>query len=287
MSLGRHRYVRAAALAASIACATAVAAAAAPSKIVFCAPGSPGTTLEAQGAMDAFAAAAAATAGLPAGALGATYEPLEDAGLARLRAPDAATAVVSLPFFLKHEKALALRAELQPVPQGSAGLERWSLVLKKGRGATAAALEGYTILSSAGFSPGFVRGPALGAWGRLPASVRIVQSTAVLSALRRAAAGEPVAVLLDGAQAAALPNLPLASELEVVARSPSLPVGIVATVDRRMPPAQWAKLRAALQALPSDAAGAEALAGIRMSRFEAVDANALSAARRAYAEAPR
>ncbi|WP_242335193.1 phosphate/phosphite/phosphonate ABC transporter substrate-binding protein [Anaeromyxobacter sp. SG66] len=286
MSLGRHRYVRAAALAASIACATAVAAAA-PSKIVFCAPGSPGTTVEAQGAMDAFAAAAAAKAGLPAGALGATYEPLEDAGLARLRAPGAATAVVSLPFFLKHEKALALRAELQPVPQGSAGLERWSLVLKKGRGATAAALEGYTILSSAGFSPGFVRGPALGAWGRLPASVRIVQSTAVLSALRRAAAGEPVAVLLDGAQAAALPNLPLASELEVVARSPSLPVGIVATVDRRMPPAQWAKLRAALQALPSDAAGAEALAGIRMSRFEAVDANALSAARRAYAEAPR
>ncbi|WP_242343843.1 phosphate/phosphite/phosphonate ABC transporter substrate-binding protein [Anaeromyxobacter terrae] len=285
MSFGRHGYL-AAALAASVAGATALAAAPAP-VIVVCAPGSPGTTEEARGAMDAFAAALAAKAGLPAGGLGATYTPTEDGGIARLRAGDAAAAIVSLPFFLKHEKALALRAELQPVPQGGAGLERWSLVVKKGRGATPAALDGFTILSAAGFSPGFVSGPALGAWGRLPASVRIVQSAAVLSALRRAAAGEPVAVLLDGTQAAALPSLPLASELEVIARSPPLPVGIVATADRRMPPARWAKVRAALQALAADPAGAEALAGIRMSRFEALDAKALSAARQAYAEAGR
>jgi hypothetical protein len=47
------------------------------------------------------------------------------------------------------------------------------------------------------------------------------------------------------------------------------------------------KVRAALRELPLDPAGSEALAGIRMSRFEPLDAKALSAARRAYAEANR
>ena len=285
VSTARHRGT-AAALAASILAVTALAAEA-RAKIVFCAPGAPGTTEEAQPAMDAFAAALAAKARLPAGELGATYAASEEAGIARLRAADASLAIVSLPFFLKHEKSLALRAEIQPVPQGRAGGERWSLVARRGRITAPGSLDGFTILSSAGFSPGFVRGPALGGWGRLPASVRIVQSAAVLSALRRAAAGEQVAVLLDGAQEAALPTLPLASELEVVARSPVLPVGIVAAVDRRVAPARWEKVHAALRQLPSDPAGSQALGGIRMSRFEPLDAKALSAARRAYAEALR
>src|SRR5512141_181508 len=141
--------------------------------MVFCAPGSPGTTEEAQGAMDAFAAAVAGRAGLPAGALAATYAATEDAGVARLRAPDAAIALVSLPFFLKHEKALALKAQLSPVLQGGAATERWALVAKKGKASSPAALDGFTILSSAGFAPAFVRGAALGGWGKLPASVRV------------------------------------------------------------------------------------------------------------------
>jgi hypothetical protein len=237
--------------------------------------------------MEAFAAAVAARAGLPAGTLGATYSDTEEAGVARLRAPDAEVALVSLPFYLKHERALALRAELQPVVQGGAAAERWSLVARRGRVATPGALDGFAILSSAGFAPAFVRGPALAGWGKLPATVRISQSAAVLSGLRRAAAGEPVAVLLDGAQEAALPTLPFAADLEVVARSPALPAGVVATVGRRLPPGRWARIGKALAELPSEPAGAEALAGIRMSRFVPLDAPALAAARSAYAEASR
>ena len=255
--------------------------------IVVCAPGSPGTTEEAQGAMDAFAAAIVARAALPADALGATYAASEDAGVARLREKDAGVALVSLPFFLKHERSLALRAALQPVPQDGAASERWSLVAHKGRVASPAALDGFTLYSSAGYAPAFVRGPALGAWGKLPASVKIERSTAVLSALRRAAAGEPVALLLDGAQGAAIASLPFASDLEVVARSPALPAGVLAAVDRRVPPARWAKLESALKELPGDPKGAEALAGIRMTRFAPLDEPALVAARRAYAEASR
>jgi ABC-type phosphate/phosphonate transport system substrate-binding protein len=252
--------------------------------VVFCAPGSPGTSEEAQPTMDAFAAAVSGKAGLP---VAATYAPTEDGGVARLGAPDAAVAVVSLPFFLKHEQALGLHAELQAVPQGEGGTERWSLVVRKGRIAHAADLDGFTILSSAGYAPAFVRGTALGAWGRIPGSVRITPSTAVLSALRRAAAGENVAVLLDAAQTAALASLPFAGDVEVVARSPALPAGIVATIGRRLPAARWAKLAAALRDLPSDPTGAAALAGVRMARFAPVDAAALSAARAAHREAAR
>jgi ABC-type phosphate/phosphonate transport system substrate-binding protein len=251
---------------------------------VFCAPGSPGTTQEAQGAMDAFAAAVGAKAGFP---VAATYAPTEDAGLSRLRAPDAAVAMVSLPFFLKHEQPLALHAELEPVLQGGAATEQWSLVARKGRITGPAALEGFTILSSAGFAPAFVRGAALSRWGKLPPSVRISPSSAVLSGLRRAAAGEPVALLLDGAQSAALTSLPFAAELEVVARSPALPVGVVATVGKRLPAARWSKLSAALRGLPSEPPGSAALAGVRMDAFVPLDLAALSAARAAYREASR
>ncbi len=284
MSSARYRRIAAAL---TFAFASAALAAPPPATLVFCAPGSPGTTEEAQGAMDAFAAAAAARAGLPAGALAATYAATEEAGVARLKAKDATVAFVSVPFFLKHEKSLALRAELQAVMQEGASMERWSLVAKKGRVSSPAALDGFTVMSSAGFAPAFVRGTVLGSWGKLPASLKIVQSATVLSALRCAAAGEPVAVLLDGAQGAALPGLPFAADLEVVARSPELPVGLVAVVDRRLPAPRWEKLSAALRGLADDRAGGEALAGIRMTRFVPLDAKALADARKAYAEGAR
>ncbi len=257
---------------------------AAPAKhvLVVCSPGSPGTTAEAQPAMDAFAAAVSSRAGLP---LAAVYEPSEEAGVSRLRGKDADAAMVSLPFFLKHERDLGLRPRLQAVQKGRPALERWALVLKKGRAASPASLAGFTVLSSAGFAPGFVRGPALGGWGPLPASVRVVQSGAVLSALRRAAAGEPVAVLLDGAQEAALASLPFAADLEVAARSAPLPAGVLAVVGARLPSRSAAAVESAVRGLPSDPAGQEALAGMQMTGFEPLDEKALAGARKAYAGA--
>ena len=254
------------------------ALAAAPGRhvLVVCAPGSPGTTAEAQPTMDAFAAALAAKAGLPPSALGAVYDEAEDSGVARLRAKDAAMALVSLPFYLKHEQDLALRARLQVVPKGRGETERWALVAKKGRVASPASLDGFTVASIAGFAPAFVRGPALASWGPLPASVRIVQSGAVLSGLRRAASGEPLALLL-----------PFASELEVVTRSPPLPAGVVAAVDARLPPRSWRAIEASLQTLPKDPAGAAALDAIQVTRFTSLDETALAGARKAYAEATR
>jgi hypothetical protein len=263
------------------------AASTAVTTLVFCAPGSPGTTQEAQPAMDAFAAAVARRAAAPAIELAATYAASEDAGVARIRERDAGVALVSLPFFLKHEKALALRAAgLQP-DLGGGGLERWTLVARRGKVSSPAALEGFTILSTAGYAPAFVRGPATQGFGPLPAAVKIAPTAAVLSALRRAASGEPVAVLLDGAQGAALPTLAFAGDLEVLSRSTPLPVGVVAVVEGRVAPRTWSQLERALRELHADAAGAAALDGIRMKRFEPLDAAALTRAREAFAQGAR
>jgi hypothetical protein len=263
----------------------ALAAAPEAHVVVYCSPGSPGTTAEAQPTMDAFAAALGAQAGLPR--LAAVYQEAEEAGVARLRAKDAAAAVVSAPFYLEHEKALALDARLLAVPRGREPTERWSLVAKKGRVTSPDALKAFTIASSAGFAPAFVRGPGVGEWGPLPATVRVTQSSAVLSALRRAAAGEELAVLLDGAQAAALPSLPFAADLEVVTQSAPLPVGVVARVGDRLPARSWTGLESALRSLHSEARGAAALEAVRVARFEPLEPGALGAARKAYAAAAR
>lgn len=271
--------MRAPLLAALIALGVPSARAADPVALVTCAPGYPGSTAEAQPAMDALAAALARAAAWPAGSVTAVYLPTEKQGLDRLALPDAAAAIVTLPFFLQHARALGLVARLQVETQGAGLTERWSLVAAKGRVTGPGSLAGGTVTSLAGYAPGFVRG-VLGPWGRIPESTRVVESSQVLSALRRAASAGGAAVLLDGAQSAALPSLPFAAELEVVARSAPLPTAIVASVGKRLPAARWSRLEKALLALPGDAQGAEALAGIRMVRFVRADAAAVAEARR-------
>jgi hypothetical protein len=257
-----------------------------PVTLVACAPGQPGTTVEAQPSMDALAGAASRAAGWPPGALAAVYEPAEREGLARLGQPDAAAALVPLPFLVKHGAALKLAPRLAVVTQGARDpVEVWTLVAKRGRVASPAALAGFTLASSAGYAPAFVRA-ALAPWGRLPEDVRIVESAQVLSTLRKASAGEPVAVLLDGAQAAALPSLPFAGELEAVARSAPLPSGLVVTVGDRLPAARWRALEKALVALPSSAEGAAALRGLRMERLVPLEPATLQELRR-LERAPR
>src|SRR5260370_27984758 len=163
-------------------------------------------------------------------------------------------------------------------PKDGEPLERWTLVTGKDHSPS---LAGYTVLSSAGYSPRFVRAAAPG----LPADVEIVASSAVLSALRRAANGENGAVLLDGSQSAALGKLPVAASLAVVETSPPLPVAVIATVDKRIDERQWKTLHAALTALSGEPSAREALDGVQMSAFVPLDAKALAAAQAAYRRA--
>src|SRR5436190_7286891 len=125
----------------------ATTAGAAPIAIVACAPGYPGTTAEAQPAMNAFAAALATSAGLKREALSAAYFEAEASGVARLRQPDVGLALVPLPFYLLHRQDLDLTPRLQIVTAGGAATEVWSLVGAKGRLHAPADLAGWQLLT--------------------------------------------------------------------------------------------------------------------------------------------
>jgi len=130
-----------------------------------------------------------------------------------------------------------------------------------------------------------VRGVVLGSLGAPPASAKVTQSTAVVSALRHAADGEPVAIVVDGTTEVSLSSLPFAAKLEVVAHSPAAPAGIVVTIDARMPDKTWAAIEKAMLGLGNDKSAATALDAIQMTGFVALDAKALDAARKAFADA--
>ena len=256
----------------------------APKTLVVCAPGYPGDTAVAQSTMDAFAKLAAEAAGWRAESLLALYDQTAEGGLKHLAAPDAVFALVTLPFFLQHEAGLRLAARLQAV-QESGAAEIWSLAARRGSVASPSVLDGWEITGGASYAPEFVRGPVLGGWGALPKSARVTFTANVLSALRRAAAGEPVAVVLDGSQAKALETLPFGPDLEIIARSDPMPGTLLCAVGGRLPSKQADEFVRGLDRLHTRPESAEILKTMRLVRFEAVDRTALDAARRSFAAA--
>ena len=238
---------------------------AAVSTLIFCAPGYPGGAGDAQPFVDQFAAAAATSAGWPAGTLAAVYDPTEQGGIVKLASTDTVLAFVPYAFFVQHGASLHLSPLVQADVAGVGTQERWTLVAKAGGVTSPASLAGYTILSVAGYAPQFVRHAALAAWA-LPPDVKIESTGQILSALRRVAAGEPVVALLDQTQAAALPTLPFAAQLKTIQESPAVPVAIVAVVGSRLSPARAKTVQGALLKM-RHAKGADTLAPLHLQGF--------------------
>jgi hypothetical protein len=234
--------------------------------LVFCAPGYPGGAGDAQPLVDQFASAAVAASGWPAGSLAAVYDPTEDGGLAKLSNPDAVLAFVPYPFFVEHAAQLHLTPLVQADVADVGPQQRWTLVAKTGRVTGPASMAGFTILSAAGYAPDFVRHSALAGWA-LPADVKIEATGQILSALRRVAAGESIAVLLDQTQAAALPSLPFASEIKPVTQSAELPIAFITVVNSRVTAARAQALQAALLKMGHDAAGPDTLGPLKLRGF--------------------
>jgi hypothetical protein len=186
--------------------------------------------------------------------------------LAKLGSPDAALAFVPFPFYVEHAAQLHLAPLVQADMVDTGPEERWTLVAKTGRVTGAASLGGYTILSVAGYAPEFVRHSALEGWA-LPADVKIESTGQILSALRRVASGEKVAALLDQTQAAALPTLPFAKDLQSVRQSSPLPVALIAVVDSRLPADRAHALQVGLLKMGHAAGSAETLGPLRLKGF--------------------
>jgi hypothetical protein len=196
----------------------------------------------------------------------AIYDPTEEGGLAKLRSADAVLAFVPYPFFVEHAAQLQLKPLAQADVADMGPQQRWTLVAKSGRVTDPKSMAGYTILSVAGYAPNFVRHSALEGWA-LPADVKIEATGQILSALRRVAAGEPVAALLDQTQAAALPSLPFAAELKAVTQSPELPVAFIAVVDSRVAASRVRALQAGLLKMGHVSGTADSLGPLRLRGF--------------------
>jgi hypothetical protein len=240
--------------------------AAAASLLVFCAPGYPGTSGDAQPLVGEFAATLGAAAGWPAGALTAVYDADEKSDLLRLAAPEADLAFVPYPFFVQHGAELHLLPLAQADVPPAGVQQHWTLVLKAGHAPLPAALGGLTLISTAGYAQAFVR-DVLHDIGPLPATTTISATGQVLSALRRAANGEPVAVLLDQEQAAALASLPFAANLHSAATTPPVPVALIVVVADRIPKARAQQVQQALLRLSGTTGGAATLGRLHLNGF--------------------
>jgi len=232
--------------------------------------------------MEGFATAVTTAVGWDRDDLAAEYFETEEGGVTRIAADDVGFGLVTLPFFLEHRDELGLQPEMLAVPSGRKTEEPWSLVAGKGKVGQPADLDGWQLVSLAGHSETFVRGPALGDWGELPSTLTITFSGAVLSSLRKAARGEEIVVLLDAEQAEALDRLPFAGDLEIVHRSPPLPVSVVCSIGDRMSPEKKTELIGALAGLDQRPDAADALAGVRLDRFEPMNEAALRQAETAF-----
>jgi hypothetical protein len=235
--------------------------------LVFCAPGYPGGSGDAQPFVDQFAKAVAASAGWKPDSLAAAYDPTEQGGLTKLGDKDSVLAFVPYAFYVQHAAALHLTPLAQADVAGVGIQERWTLVGKAGGPVSgAASMAGYTILSVAGYAPEFVKHSALAEWA-LPADQKIETTGQILSALRRVASGEPVLALLDQTQAAALATLPFAAQLKTLTQSTTLPVALVTVVDARLPEPRAKAFQAALVKMNSTSDGAAALASLKLKGF--------------------
>lgn len=252
----------------------AASARAQPLTLVAWAPGYPGTMEQAQPAMDEFARGLAAAAGWDSAEIGAVYSQDVAGGRIRIAAADAGVAIVSLPAYLEYGKSLGLKPLLRVIQDGGEE-ETWSLVARKGAIRGPADLSGWALQGLPGFSPRFVR-DALSTWGELPADTEIEFNGRVLSVLRKAAAGEPVATLLDRAQAAALARLPFAADLEIVAVSAPMISSLFCEIGDRLPDAREKPLVQALLGLDGSASGTSVLDTIRVVRFETLDGAAIA-----------
>jgi len=106
--------------------------------------------------------------------------------------------------------------------------------------------------------------------------VRITYSALPLTALRRSASGEHVAVLLNREQAGALGTLPFAADLEILHKSSSFPAGLFCLIPNRLPAARGESLVRALQELTKTDSGREALKSVRLSGFYKLEKSRLN-----------
>lgn len=191
-------------------------------------PGGPEAGTEGDKLARELAAHLASAAGLEGVELVAAYFTTNDAAAAYVKQHKDAFVLGGLGFFLSQRKALKL-IPLARLTGASGSSEEFAVVVRKGRYGSLDALRGKSLAGSVlADDARYVDRFAFG--GKLAAKAWFVCTPTArpLSALRKVAAGEGDAVLLNRAQHEALAATPLGAQLEVIHRSGPLPtVGLM------------------------------------------------------------
>ena len=251
-------------------------------EILFWSPFSAGTTEQAAATMDAFARYVEKGAGWPAGSAAAGYDNTVEGGRQAVDAAPPGFLIVPVPIFLRYHDTYRWQP-LRFVVTDSGDAQRYSVFGPPG--SSLASLAGAPLEGETAYDPAFVAGVVLGKGaGEIELQLRATART--LSAVRRAAKGEPVAVLLDEEQRKALDTLPQGTGLQMLAESIWMPAGILVAG----PAAAPADVKALLKALdkpPKDAAAADLLKTMRIRRFEKVAGDLLATLEGQYSKADR
>lgn len=241
--------------------------------LVVCAPGHPGTAAQALPTLAKFAERLSSDLAELRGLKAVFCSGPED-GKVLLEDGKAVVALLSLSAYLQFlEGAKAIPVALPVISAGARG--EWALVSGRNKIKKAGDLAGWELSSRSGFANDFIQVLFSEFWEPLPSEARLVFNPRSLAALRRAAAGEKVAVLLDADEAAALENLPFFAQLEVVFRTEPLPksVFVLLTADSRIGRSKLAaNLSAVLSRFDRSASGSGILGEMQIEKFEAITA---------------
>jgi len=245
--------------------------------ILFWAPYAPGSPEQAAGALEEFARYVEKAAGWTPGSISAVYRNREEAGLEAIRELDPGFVLVPIPVHLRYHEAL----DWAPVRAAVlAGVEAQRYSLYGPAGSSVDWLSDVTIEGDAAYDPEFVRTLVL--HGKHPvADDRFSPTSRPLSAVRRAARGEKVMVLLDEGQRRALASLPAAAELVLLSESEWMPAAVLVRRSAASE-ADTQALGKVLDKLGSDPEAADLLATLRIQRFEAVGTEALEEFQKTY-----
>jgi len=246
--------------------------------ILFWSPYSAGSSEQASATMDAFARYVEKGAKWPAGSASAAYVNSVEGGPPAIAATRPGFLIVPVPIFLRYHEENDW-TPLRIVVTDSGDAQRYTLFGPPGSSLEALAgapLEGETV-----YDPAFVGGVVL---DRARFDLVPHATARTLSAVRRAAKGEKVAVLLDESGRAGLATLPQGTTLAKLAESPWMPAGIVvatpaASADDR------ASLGAALDRAGKDQNASELLKTMKMRRFEEVASKLLAELQARYQRA--
>jgi len=245
--------------------------------ILFWAPYAPGSPEQAAGALEEFARIVEKAAGWPEGGISAVYRNTEDGGLEAIRELDPGFVLVPIPVHLRYHETLDW-APLRTAVLAGAEAQRYSLYGPAG--SSIDWLSDVTIEGDAAYDPQFVRTLVLGG-KHLVANDRFRPTSRPLSAVRRAARGEKVVVLLDEGQRRALASLPAAAEFVLLAESGWMPAAVLVRRTRATE-SDAQQLGRVLDGLSTDPEAADLLSTLRIQRFEVPEPQALENLQKTY-----